>query len=86
MNIHENKEVIDRIRHIEETILQKYDTSNKIPHYKIFEHIRNGNIKIFCDIVPKNTTILVLKISGIWETQSSYGLTYKFINFTHSVL
>ena len=27
----------------------------------------------------KSECIFILKISGIWETQNSYGITYKFI-------
>ena len=80
MNIFSNKELIDKIKMMEENILKKANYSNKIPNYKIYEHIKNGNIKIFCDSIPKNDSVLVLKISGIWETSSNYGLTYKFIN------
>jgi hypothetical protein len=82
MNHVSNKEIIEKIKIIEENILKKYMLPNKTPHFKIYEHIRNGNIKIFCDTVPKNNSVLVIKISGIWETVGGYGLTYKFINFT----
>ena len=78
---HGNKETIEKMKLIEENLLKKYMLPGKTPHFKIHEHIRNGNIKIFCDTVPKNNSILVLKISGIWETATNYGLTYKFINF-----
>jgi len=81
MNHAENKEFMDKIRVIEESLLKKYSVQNKIPYYKVYENVRNGNIKIFCDTVPKNNSVLVLKISGIWETASSYGLTYKFLNY-----
>ena len=79
MNHLQNREFIEKIKTIEENILKKYNIINKIPHYKIYEHIRNGNIKIFCDSVPKNNNVLILKISGLWETINNYGLTYKFI-------
>jgi len=75
-----NQELINQMKHIEEDILNKY-VSNKIPQYKINEHVKNGNIKMFCDNIPQNTNAIILKISGIWETQTNYGLTYKFINF-----
>ena len=82
-NIHNtsNKELIEKIRMIEENLLKKYTLVNKVPFFKIYDHIRNGNIKIFCDNVPKNNSVLVLKISGLWETTNNYGITYKFINF-----
>lgn len=75
----QNKELIEKIKTMEENILNKYSISNKNPNYKIYDHIKNGNIKIFCDSVPKNNSILILKISGLWETSNNYGLTYKFI-------
>jgi hypothetical protein len=45
---------------------------------KIYEQLRNGNIKLFNE-VNKSFCSFILKISGIWETQFNYGLTYKFI-------
>jgi len=38
-----------------------------------------GNIKIFTDHVDYNKKTFILKISGIWENEINYGLTYKFI-------
>jgi hypothetical protein len=46
---------------------------------KINEQLKNGNLKIFTDIGNKSLCSFILKISGIWETQYNYGLTYKFI-------
>jgi hypothetical protein len=85
-NIHNNK-TIDKIKNIEVQLLQKYSITNKIPLYKISSQILNGGIKIFnnyslthnnCDQNNCGYT-LILKISGIWETECNYGLTYKFI-------
>jgi len=75
-----HKNIIDNLKNIEETILNKYEVENKFPQYKIYEQINNGNLKIFNDIGSKTTCSFILKISGIWETQFNYGLTYKFIN------
>ena len=71
--------IIDKIRTIEEGILRKINIKNKIPQCKIFEQVRNGNIKIFSDNIEKNNNTFLLKIAGIWETECNYGLTYKFI-------
>jgi hypothetical protein len=71
--------IIDKIRTIEEGILRKINIRGKIPQYKIFDQVRNGNIKIFSDNVEKNNNMFLLKIAGIWETDYNYGLTYKFI-------
>jgi len=77
-NIINHKEIIDSLKLIEEEILKKYET-NKMPSYKIYEQIKTGYIKIFSDITNNKNYSFILKISGIWETQNNYGLTYKFI-------
>ena len=78
-NMLSHKDLLDKLQIIEENILNKYRTVDKIPQYKIYEQIKNGNIKIFNDVGNKSICSFILKISGIWETQSNYGLTYKFI-------
>jgi hypothetical protein len=83
-NIGNHKDLIDNIKNIEETLLKKVNIKNKIPQYKIYEQIRNGNIKIFSDNIDKLTNnLFMLKISGIWETDLHYGVTYKFSNINH---
>lgn len=77
-NILNNKDIIDNLKLIEEKILKKYNTT-KIPCYKIYEQAKCGYIKFFSDIGIKQSHLFILKISGIWETQQNYGLTYKFI-------
>jgi hypothetical protein len=72
-----NKDIIDNIKTIEENILKKIEIK-KIPQLKIYEQLKNGNIKLFNE-VNKSFCSFILKISGIWETQFNYGLTYKFI-------
>jgi len=73
-------DVIERLRVIEEGILKKANIFGKTPQYKIYEQLRNGNIKIFSDTIDKINSKFLLKIAGIWETDNDYGLTYKFIN------
>ena len=58
--------------------MKKYNT-NKLPSNKIYEQIKSGYIKLFSDIGNKTNCSFILKISGIWETQTNYGLTYKFV-------
>ena len=76
-----NQDIINKIKNMEELILTKCSLKNKIPQYKIYQHIKNGNIKLFCDNIPNSQNAMIIKISGIWETHANYGLTYKFINF-----
>ena len=78
-DIANNIETIHRIKHIEETILSKIKINGKMPQYKVYEQIRNGNIKVFADNIDEVTNKFLLKIAGIWETDYSYGLTYKFV-------
>jgi hypothetical protein len=73
------KDTIDNIRIIEEGILKKSSIFGKSPQYKIYEQLKNGNIKVFSDTYDKIGNTFLLKIAGIWETNTEYGLTYKFI-------
>lgn len=72
------KELIDKVRIIEERIIKKIGIINKIPQYKIYDQLKNGNIKVFSDTFDKIKNTFLLKIAGIWETETEYGLTYKF--------
>ena len=78
-NVLLHKDLLDNLQIIEESILNKYLSIDKTPQYKIYEQIKNGNIKMFNDIGNKSICSFILKISGICETQNNYGLTYKFI-------
>jgi hypothetical protein len=72
-------DIIEQLKNIETQLLIKSEIRNKIPQYKINEQLKNGIIKIFYELENKPNTSFILKISGIWETQYNYGLTYKFI-------
>ena len=67
---------------MEYNLLQKAISiiKNKTPQYKIQEQFKNSHIKIVSDNTPttNSTTSFLLKISGIWETETQYGVTYKF--------
>jgi len=78
-DISTHSDIIDNLKVIEENILKKLDIKEKTPQFKIYEQIKNGNIKIFNDIGNKSSCSFILKISGIWETFSNFGLTYKFV-------
>jgi hypothetical protein len=76
-----HKDIIDNIKIIEENILKKIDIK-KTPQLKISEQLRNGNIKLF-NMIDQEDSSFIVKISGVWETQYNYGLTYKFIKVTN---
>jgi len=79
-DIFTHKDIIAKIRTIEEGILKKANIIGKTPQYKIYEQLKNGNIKVHSETIESITNIFMLKIAGIWETDYEYGITYKFIN------
>jgi ribosomal protein S17E len=78
-----NKDVIEQIKHIEDKILSKIKIINKMPQNKVYEQLKTGNIKIFSEPIEKTTNNFILKISGLWENDNYYGVTYKFIKPIH---
>lgn len=72
------REVVEKLRIMEEGLLKKVNISGKTPQYKMNEHLRNGNIKVFSDTSDKISNSFLLKIAGIWETDTECGITYKF--------
>tara|TARA_Y100000996_G_scaffold250726_1_gene197234 strand:+ start:188 stop:640 length:453 start_codon:yes stop_codon:yes gene_type:complete len=82
-NSNENNDVVSKVSSIEQQILNKCPIYNKSPQLRIGEQLRTGSIKLFTNI--SDTTSyhkFILKISGIWETSSEYGITFKFIDIT----
>ena len=72
----QNTTICQSICNIEKEILTKFNIQ-KIPVYAINDQLKIANFKIFAN--NENITIIVLKISGIWETENNFGITYKFI-------
>lgn len=58
---------------IEENILKKFDVTGKTPKYK-FEEYKKYSFGF-------NKINFLLKISGVWETKTEYGLIFKFITY-----
>ena len=81
-NIENHRNLLEKIRAIEEGILKKLENVfyNKYPQHKIYEQFKNGHIKVFQEIQNKSDVSFILKISGVWEINSTFGLTYKFIS------
>ena len=84
-DVNDYKLVIEQLKRIEEGLLKKVSIRNKTPQYKLNEQLRYGQLKIFYDTTNVTATnsvtdnAFLLKISGIWETDMHYGLTFKFI-------
>ena len=74
-----HKVLIHKLGEIEANIISKLNIKGLTPQYKIYEQIKNGSIKFFSEKIDPSNNTFFLKISGAWETESYYGLTYKFI-------
>lgn len=72
------REMIDKLYAIEHGLLQKIGIVGKTPLYKITDQMRSGSIRVFSDNDKFGTTCM-LKIAGLWETETEYGLTYKIV-------
>lgn len=76
-----NHNWLTKIYDIETDILNKY-TSLKRQRRILYETLITGSIKIFSNdekLIANNSNTFILKISGIWETDIEYGVTYKLI-------
>jgi hypothetical protein len=78
-----NKDFIHKISTIEKQIIQYYmyffGISNKTPAYNLKLQLQNGYIKYYKNNTSKQ--LYFIKISGIWETSSEIGITFKIIEY-----
>tara|TARA_B110000858_G_C17732843_1_gene441020 strand:+ start:424 stop:873 length:450 start_codon:yes stop_codon:yes gene_type:complete len=75
-----NNKMLQSIYTIENDILNHYNLS-KQKKYIIRDSISNGAMKIFpnSENEANNNGTFILKISGIWENSTEYGVTYKIV-------
>jgi hypothetical protein len=79
-NTDKNIQAINSIKEIEKIILKKY-YSLKMPSYNLSELLDGGVIRLFTDSIEKKKSMnIILKISGLWEDDETYGITYKFFS------
>lgn len=72
----QNLEIMNYIHNLEKYILTTYNNV-KIHNYKLREQLKFLISKL--NNSNKNIFNYILKISGIWETDSIIGVTYKFL-------
>ena len=85
---------LTKIKCLEQCILSNYKHTmknpNKTPDYKIQKNLNSGSIKIFTQVQNaesyknnnNNSNVqFCLKIIGIWESDTEYGIIYKFLLF-----
>lgn len=87
-NNYHNKVIIDKISYIEHTILNRFIDKKNI-NYKLTELLNtryikytnkyNNNVNLYNNCYQEYNKSIILKISGIWESNTSYGIIFKFI-------
>lgn len=86
-DLHSHRDMILKISELEISILERYNhflkmykKYQKSPVYNLTTQLKSCTVKLFDDI-DKNLDEcnLVLKISGIWESEKEIGITFKFI-------
>ena len=83
MKPNENVDIVQKIKNIESFLMTyyvQYTQTTKRPTYLLSEKMDSGNIKYYSKLnnIHKNYHI-ILKISGIWESDEECGITFKFI-------
>lgn len=78
-----NKDIIHKLSNIEKQLIQYYiffyGISNKTPTYSLKTNLQSGSIKYYKD--SNESSGYYIKISGIWETRTEIGITYKIIEY-----
>jgi len=81
-----NMDLIDKLINIERMVIGCYNVNNLIPVYKLRDLLLSLNIRLFENDEYFTPTLesghydFTLKISGIWQTGVSCGLTFKFFS------
>ena len=88
--IQNDTQVLQKICQLERDLLNKYLLHNgKTPQYTLREQLLKNNFNFVLPLTTNKDNIItneiqnirfILKISGIWSTTSTYGITYKFIH------
>ena len=84
-NNYDTPKLIDKIKEIENAILLNCDIKDKTPSYKLRDQLDQNFFKFFqstqgskTHTKSNNPVSFSIKISGIWTTDTTYGITYKF--------
>ena len=79
--------LINKLQEVERYLLSNCNICNKTPSYKLKDQLEQKFFKFFQSaqhIKPtgkqtnNSSNMFSLKISGVWSTDSTYGITYKF--------
>jgi hypothetical protein len=75
----ENRYTTETVIQLEEIILKMYGSTiqSKTPVYSLKTQLQGGTFKIHREQSAEMHGKYILKISGVWESIHSYGVTYK---------
>lgn len=85
-----NQPIINKFIELEKQLLnyyKQYKNINKKINFLLNNHLLNGQVKFFTSYQNNNNSTLEkkkahgIKISGIWESYDSIGITYKIIEY-----
>ena len=82
-DVNKNMDEITKIISLEKSLLQKLNIQNKIMKFNISEQLKTGHIKLFSSDSVHPGNKIILKISGVWENNIEFGLTFKFSSVNH---
>ena len=85
-NVDNNRAIVEQIKRIEKHVLDKYNCDYKTACRNIGQQLERGFIKLYSNSnssEKKSSCEFMLKISGIWENEEEFGITYKFIEINH---
>ena len=77
-----NMDLVERLCQIEKDIIERYIASNcpsKTASYILKNQLVSGTIKYHSIDEANQNSKTLLKISGVWETETNVGITMKFI-------
>lgn len=84
-----NKDILDVVLKLETQILLHYASftnRRKMSNMTMYKQLLKGKIRIHeSSPVNMNTCQYILKISGIWETDTEFGITYKWLESTSMI-
>lgn len=85
-NPSQNMELIKNITYLEEQMIEYYKKEfhiQKKNNLSLFNQLKSGRIKIYKEYNHETRqderTSIILKISGIWETNNDIGIAFKFL-------
>jgi len=89
-----NVNVVKTFCQIERKIIEyykNYTRCKKTPSYVLYNQLYSGNTKIYRDLsdesmksrqdITNSNIKYIIKISGLWESEDTFGITYKFLEY-----